>query len=186
MLVQLTTRKMIMDPCYHGRHAMIDFADDPRVIVKRNPEKSLDWHLKKANALLRVKKIKAKVTESRETRSILPPFDKGMMQVMEFEFELLAQVPTNVDSASGQPVDPIANEKYCFEIDWSAAAVRQMSHETPGHNNVMIEWYLRSTRYASFLDKKDFTRAKRALLRQLKMKSKESHIPEGMYWVSRP
>lgn len=186
MLVQLTTKQMIADPCYHGRHSMIDFADDPRVIVKRNEDKSLEWHLKKANALLRAKGIKAKIQESRYTRSVLPPKFSGMVAAVEFEFQLLSQIPVNVDSASGMPVDPIVNEKYCFEIDWTATAVRQMAHGKPGNNNAMIEWYLRLTSYASVLERKLFTRAKRAMLKQLKMCSNEGFVPEGMYWVSRP
>ena len=187
MLVQLTTRQMIMDPCYRGRHIMIEFDDvDPRIVVKRNEEKSLEWHLKKANAFLRATKVKAKIQESRFTTSILPPGLDKMVKVVEFEFVLLGQIPERVSAAAGVPIDHVANEQYCFEAQWSAAAIEQMANETPGHNNFMIEWYLRSTRYASLLDKKLFTKAKRAMLKQLGIKSGVKNVPEGQYWVGRP
>ncbi len=182
MLVQLNTNKMVMDPCFHGSSIMIDFGGDEAYVgVKRNHEKGLTWHEKKVKTLLRRMKIKFKMGDSQYSRAILPPKFSGLQDVIFFFFELQDTITINYDSASGVPVEATVSERYCFNAQWPKSRVAALMDDKG--DNPMVNWFLRLETYQS-ISKKEFTRVKRAILKQLSLKVGDD-LKEDFYWVKR-
>jgi len=183
MLIQMESKMMVSDPCFHGKNMMIDFGgDEPHISIKQNKTKSLEWHLKKAKAFLRSKKIKGEITNSYFTRYILPPNFSGMQDIILFDFELEDVIPNNPDSVNGTPIEYCIHENYCFYVKWDRTSLEDLMKQK--NDNIVVNWYLKAL-ITQTITKKEFTRVKRAILKQLGVRV-GSKLPKKQYWIKRP